>query len=152
MVSYRIDLDIIYSSYILVFVFYLCDKLILINKHINNSNIIAFPPTVNNLHEIVFSIKQLNVDKLPDLIKEVSAPLYTRKPYTMQEVKELTSNPIAVETVRQFLTSSGEDVTIDLSSEDHIKATATIRVWNKLLKAEFKEIEVFDLYKTRQGK
>ena len=98
-------------------------------------------------HTLVFSILQRNLHLLPKLVQEVSAPNYSRRHFTRAEVAELTSDRNSTNIVERFLRSQGGDVIItDSLFGEHITATAPIRVWSKLLRANFKEFHIMPSY------
>ena len=53
-------------------------------------------------HRIVFAVKQRNTDILPELLEKVSYPNYEREFYSSDEIRDLTSNPIATEQGNQI--------------------------------------------------
>eukprot|EP01038_Epipyxis_sp_PR26KG_P010227 gene10227-13759_t len=98
---------------------------------------------VNNdvQHELIFAIKQNNLDKLDEILQDISSPNSPnyRKWLTFDEVGELTSNPIASNAVIEWLQQSSPSIDITWKSirQEYIKATAPISVWENLIQASF---------------
>lgn len=103
------------------------------------------PANPEAMHTLTFSVKQRNIDKLPELIKEVSFGTQTRLHYTREEVAALTANPEASAAVMSFLDSANKDGSIAIDAGpygEHIAATAPVHVWSKLLKTDFRKVQV----------
>ena len=107
-----------------------------------------YPPlTASELHELVFSVKQRNLDLLPDLVRQVSAPRYERPHYTREEVAAVTANPEGTAAIVRFLRERGGARLISIEPGnygEHISATAPVSVWSEILRAEFKVVEARD--------
>ena len=91
------------------------------------------------LHSVVLSVKQRNIDLLPTLISNVSFPNYQRPFYSRDEVGNLTSNPELTELITFFLLENGvnqENVYVSAYGE-YITVNATVSTLSNLLKAEF---------------
>lgn len=94
-------------------------------------------------HTVVFAIQQRNLDLLPDLIRQVSGPLFARPHLTRQEVADLTSDPTATTAVLTFLSTHPDPIHIDTGLHgDYIVATATIKVWEDLFRAKFHKVRL----------
>lgn len=101
------------------------------------------PP--DELHEVVFQVRQKNKHLLLPMLLEVSAPRMERPFYSKDEVAKLTANPDASAAVESFLKAQGNDIkSYDMGPYgEYIKATAPVSVWSKLLNANFREFVVF---------
>jgi hypothetical protein len=96
----------------------------------------------NDLHELVFAVKKLNLDLLEATVLERSTPgsaLYQHW-MSFHEVRGITHNPTASSKVLEWLAAHkelGVEVTWSSPYQDYIKATASVRVWGALLSAQF---------------
>eukprot|EP01038_Epipyxis_sp_PR26KG_P004236 gene4236-6013_t len=90
-------------------------------------------------HELIFSIKQRNLDELEKIVLRKATPgsYDYQKWLTFEEVGELTSNPTSAKFVREWLESKDIKVTWESIHHDYLKATAPIGVWEKLLDTQF---------------
>lgn len=103
------------------------------------------PADPHAMHTLMFSIKQRNIDNLPDLIAEVSFGMQSRPHYSREEVAALTANPEASAAVMSFLSNANKDGNIVIDTGpygEHIKATAPVHLWSSLLKTQFRNIQV----------
>jgi tripeptidyl-peptidase I len=91
------------------------------------------------IHEVVFVVKQKNIDKLTLILHDVSDPhsLNYGQHMTREEVDILTKIPEARTALHQYLLSNGATVTSETSSGDYITASAAISTWEKVLNTEF---------------
>jgi tripeptidyl-peptidase-1 len=90
-------------------------------------------------HELVFVVKQKNLEKLEQILMLVSHPKLQSfgKHLSFDEVGTLTENREASEAVKSFLHDNGARVTEVSKYGEFITATASIGLWNKLLNADF---------------
>jgi tripeptidyl-peptidase I len=95
------------------------------------------PSTI--VHEVMFLVKQRNMDKLIRILHDVSDP--ASKNYgnhlTKQDIDELTSNPKSHEEVIAYLKAAGATLIIDETHREIIRTEAPIAVWERLLNTEF---------------
>jgi len=91
-------------------------------------------------HEVIFSVKKRNLDKLESELMAVSTPSSPRygHHYTRQQVYELTGNPEATSAVLAFLAKHGIVSSGQFSGGEYVKATAPIATWNALLSTLFR--------------
>ena len=88
-------------------------------------------------------MKQRNIDLLPDLVREVSAPRYARPHYTRDEVAALTANHEGTAVIVNFLRDRG--VTVDPGNYgEHISAYASVSIWSDIFQTELREFKVTD--------
>jgi tripeptidyl-peptidase I len=97
----------------------------------------------NIYHEVVFAVKQRNLEKMEKLFHEVSDP---RSPkygqfWTREQVAALTANPIATEKINQFLGDNGATVVKSTTYGEYITAIAPISTWSKLFATKFYNFE-----------
>lgn len=90
-------------------------------------------------HEIVFAVKQRNMDELTRILHDVSDPTSNNygQHLSRDEVLALTSNPESCETIAKYLELSGASVTSQTSGGEYITARAPIAVWEVMLNTEF---------------
>jgi hypothetical protein len=90
-------------------------------------------------HEIVFAVKQRNIDVLDGLLMEMSTPNSPKYQQwmTFEEVGDLTSNPIGATAIKEWLTESGVSVHWESAHSDYLKATAPIEKWETMLDTKF---------------
>jgi tripeptidyl-peptidase I len=90
-------------------------------------------------HEVIFVIKQKNMDELTRFLHDVSDPssdIYGQH-MSRAAVANLTSNPQGRETVLEYLHATGATVIAETLSGEYITATAPITVWEEMFKCEF---------------
>jgi subtilase family serine protease len=94
-------------------------------------------PEIN--HEVVFVIKQRNMEELKRILYDVSDPYSINygKHRTRQQVANLTANPISRDYLVSFLTSIGATIVSETLSGEYIKAKAPIRLWEEMFQTEF---------------
>jgi tripeptidyl-peptidase I len=91
------------------------------------------------IHEVVFVVKQKNIDKLTLILHDVSDPRSVNygQHMTREEIDTLTAIPEARAALLQYLQSNGATVTSETLSGDYITAVAAISTWEKVLNTEF---------------
>jgi tripeptidyl-peptidase-1 len=94
-------------------------------------------PEVN--HEVIFSIKQRNIEELSRMLHDVSDPqsINYGKHKTRLEVAELTANLESRDVVVSYLTSIGATVVSETLSGEYVTANAPIRLWEEMFHTEF---------------
>eukprot|EP01035_Chromulina_nebulosa_P020460 gene20460-26548_t len=100
----------------------------------------------NSVHEVIFAIKQNNLDVLDKFLMDVSTPKSPKygKYLTRKEVASITANPEANEAVVKYCQSNGLEIVKSTPYGEYITAKATIDVWEKLFGTtfyEFKHVE-----------
>lgn len=100
------------------------------------------------VHEVVFAIRQRNMDELTRLLHDVSNPMSSNygQHWTREEVTNFTSNPDAHEAVVSYLLSNGVSHLSETLGGEYIKANAPIAVWEKMFNTEF-----FTFHQTHQN-
>ena len=90
-------------------------------------------------HELVFAIKQLNLDQLNNILTEISSPgsLRYQKWLTNEEVGNIVSNSNGTNNVVKWLESEGVFVSWSSQHFEYLKATANISVWERVLNTQF---------------
>ena len=90
-------------------------------------------------HEVVFAVKQKNIDQLEALLYEVSDPSHAKygQHLTRVEVADLTSNVAGTQLVSDYLVANGVQVTKYTPYGEYITAKATIAQWQELLATTF---------------
>jgi tripeptidyl-peptidase I len=91
------------------------------------------------IHEVVFVIRQRNMEELTGLLHDVSnpdSPNYGQH-LTQEKVTSMTINPESRDVVLSYLTSVGSKVKSVTRGGDFIIAEASVAVWEEVFKAEF---------------
>jgi tripeptidyl-peptidase I len=91
------------------------------------------------VHEVVFVIRQRNMEELTGLLHDVSnpdSPNYGQH-LTQEKVTSMTTNPESRDAVLSYLTSVGSKVKSVTRGGDFIIAEASVAVWEEAFKAEF---------------
>ena len=113
----------------------------------------------DHTHEIVFAVKQRNMDELTRILHDVSDPISSNygQHMSMDEVIALTYNPEACEIITKYLELNGATVTSQSLGGEYIVATAPVNVWETILNTEFhlfhmthKNHEVEELVRTER--
>jgi subtilase family serine protease len=93
-------------------------------------------------HELIFAIKQLNVDTLNNLllsVSNISSPYYGHY-LSRDEVASYTSNPSAVQSVTNYLLSRGIANFRTTKYGEFIIATAPLYIWEVLFETVFYKV------------
>jgi tripeptidyl-peptidase-1 len=95
----------------------------------------------NAYHEVVFAIKQQNLEQLEKLWYEVSDPKNSKfgQFLSREEVATLTANSKATEFVTNYLIAHGVTITRKTPHGEYIKARARVGTWENLLATQFFE-------------
>jgi subtilase family serine protease len=107
------------------------------SRHLGWTKMDRAPPDM--LHRVVFAVKEKNIDQLEQELLDRSTPQSPKygKWLSGDEVRKLTFNEKAVQTVRQALVKAGaKSLTTSLGGE-FVSAVAPIRIWEQLLQCEF---------------
>jgi subtilase family serine protease len=97
------------------------------------------PPPPEQQHELIFAVSQRNLDLVESQLLERSSPgspLYQNW-LSFDEVGELTRNDASSNAVLAWLASNGATVKESTPYNHYIRATAPIKVWERLLYATF---------------
>jgi hypothetical protein len=99
-------------------------------------------------HEVVFVIKQRNIEELTAILHDVSDPksMNYGKHKTREEVAGLTANPISRDAVVSYLTSTGATVVSETLNGEYVTVNGPIRLWEELFHTEF-----FMFHQTQAG-
>ena len=91
------------------------------------------------VHEVTFCIRQQNMEKLLDILNDVSDPLSSNYGHhlTREEVGNMTSNPSAHDAVTSHLLLNSVTIVSETLSGGFITAKAPISVWEKMFNTEF---------------
>jgi subtilase family serine protease len=92
-----------------------------------------------HVHEVIFAVKLQNMDELTQILYDVSDPssINYGKHKTSQEVKDLTSNPMAIAKIHEYLNISGAEIISESSDGEYIKARAPVKLWEEMFSTEF---------------
>jgi tripeptidyl-peptidase I len=90
-------------------------------------------------HEVVFMIRQRNMDELTRKLEDVSDPSSPNygQHMTMNEVVEMTANPEGLVAVSSYLVRNGATIVSETLHGEYVTAAAPIAVWEKVLNTEF---------------
>ena len=103
-------------------------------------------------HEVIFAVKQNNVDMLKLMLTEVSLPSPTRPHLSRSEIAEYTANKESVNYILKYLHSHGiYDIKIS-PYDEFIHASASVSVWNTLFNTTFYYFENCRLKETDVSK
>ena len=94
----------------------------------------------SQMHDVVFVVKRLNVDKMELNLQEISDPTNAKYGHhlTKEMIDEITSNPTSRRHVVDHLTAVGATIIFDSPFGDHhITARATVGLWEKFFLTEF---------------
>jgi tripeptidyl-peptidase-1 len=91
------------------------------------------------VHEVIFVIKQLNVDVLASILDDISDPTSPNygKHMTASEIADISGNPDARDAVVSYLNGAGATVTQESLFGEYITAQATVGVWEAMFNTEF---------------
>eukprot|EP01038_Epipyxis_sp_PR26KG_P006001 gene6001-8263_t len=98
----------------------------------------------SQLHEVVFAVKQVNIDELTTLVNEVSNPISSKygNHLTSEEVYQLTANIKSINQIKKFFKRNNIVLVEQSLYGDYLTATAPIGKWETVLNAEFYSFEI----------
>ena len=90
-------------------------------------------------HDVVFFVKQNNVDDLKQLLLEVSDPFHEKygKYMTSDEVAAFTTNPKSHKVILEYVQSIGAVIVSESRYKDYVTARAPLGVWEKTFDTKF---------------
>ena len=90
-------------------------------------------------HEVIFVIKQKNMEELTSFLHDVSDPSSGNygQHMTRTTVSDMTSNPVGRDSVMEYLHATGATVVAETLGGEYITATAPISVWEGMFNCEF---------------
>ena len=94
------------------------------------------------LHDCIFAIKLRNIDKIEEILDEVSdstSPRYGQH-LSRREVGALTENRAGSTAVRDFLRGQNIEIIEETVYGEYITARAPIRSWENIFSSEFYEV------------
>ena len=91
------------------------------------------------VHEVIFVVKQLNVDALGNMLDDVSDPTSPNygKHMTAAEINDITGNPTARDAVVSYLEGAGANVTSESLFGEYITAQAPVSLWEGMFNTKF---------------
>ena len=93
----------------------------------------------NEIHEVIFAVKERNLDKLTQFLYDVSDP--ASKNYgmhkTRKEIFDLTSNLESRDAIIKYVLDAGATIISESLYSEFITAQAPISLWEKFFNAEF---------------
>jgi tripeptidyl-peptidase I len=90
-------------------------------------------------HDVVFVVKQKNIDELKNLLHEVSDPKHKKygKHMTSDEIAAFTSNPDSHKAILDYVKSIGAEIVSESRYEDYVTARAPVSLWEKTFDTTF---------------
>ena len=90
-------------------------------------------------HDVVFVIKQKNMDELTTFLHDVSDPssINYGRHMTRKAVAEMTANPEARAAVLTYLRQNGASVIAETLSSEYITSRAPVGVWERVFNCKF---------------
>lgn len=95
--------------------------------------------TSSTIHEVIFAIKQNNLDELKDVLYSVSDPKSKTygKHRTRAQVADITSNPLATSATIKYLEDNGVTIIKQTTYGEYITVSAPISTWETMFNTEF---------------
>ena len=108
----------------------------------------------NHQHHVIISIKQKNIDFIKQYVTEQAnvARNTSFQWYSYEDIQELTSNQDGSIAVVNWLESNGVNVTYVTKGCHYIKATASISIWQQLLRTDFHMYQLSPHYQSKYKK
>lgn len=90
-------------------------------------------------HDVIFVIKQKNMDELLSILHDVSDPRSRKygQHLKREEIVDMTYNAEAIDAVTSYLYSTGATITSQTLGGEYITATASISIWEDIFRTEF---------------
>ena len=91
------------------------------------------------VHEVVFAVKQNNMDELIRVLHDVSNPVSPNygQHWSDDQVATLTSNPTSRSALVSYLHTVGASIRTESLHGDFITATAPVSIWESMFNTEF---------------
>jgi Pro-kumamolisin, activation domain len=88
----------------------------------------------DHIHEVIFAIQQMNVNKLTELLQDVSDPDSPNygKHRSRDEIEEIASNPASRNFLLQFLQNLGATIVSESMFGEYVTAKAPVSVYHCL--------------------
>jgi subtilase family serine protease len=100
----------------------------------------------DHLHEVIFSVKQQNLDQLDSVLMDVSDPQSPNygNHWTVDQLRDFTIHPQTRENLKNGLTSfhSSIQITHETIHGEFIFATAPVSVWEEFFNCQFYNFQV----------
>lgn len=122
----------------------LSKKFMELSKFIGRSDIIQGQRAVaNSMHTVVFARKQNNIERLKDILMEVSDPRSSKygKHMSKSDIAALTASPESTAYITTFLATQQISILKSTIYDDYITAEAPVSQWEALFNTEFYEFE-----------
>ena len=93
----------------------------------------------DHIHEVIFAIKQMNVNNLIEILHDVSDPDSPNygKHRSRDEIEAIASNPASRNYLLQFLQNFGATIVSESLFGEYVTAKAPVSLWEKFFKTEF---------------
>lgn len=93
----------------------------------------------DHIHEVMFAVQLLNMDRLESRLLDVSNPSSPNYGdyMTKAQVTEMTSNPIANKRIKEYLKMSGASIISETHGGEYISATGPVKLWEGMFNTEF---------------
>jgi len=108
-----------------------------------NSNYVRIQNNAINVseisHDLIFAVKQLNLDKLEEILMSVSDPTSLRygEYLSSSDVSKVTGNPTSYKAIIKFLHANNIKIIKETLYGEFITVQTTISKWQSLLSTEF---------------
>jgi len=95
--------------------------------------------STDTAHEVVFAVKQQNLDLLEKTLMDVSNPQSPKygQYLSREAVANMTANPVATDRIVTFLNGIGAKVTRKTRYGEYISATAPVSTWENVFQTQF---------------
>jgi tripeptidyl-peptidase I len=99
--------------------------------------------TATETHEVVFQVKQRNMDVLTKILHEISDPdhLNYGNHMTMEEINDISSNPDSHEEIIHYMKEAGATHLFDANGGQSIGFRGSIALWERIFNTEFYSLE-----------
>jgi len=99
----------------------------------------SVPLSHDQSHEVIFAVKQRNLDQLEKILYDVSDPKspHFGKHMNRREVANLTANAAGTDAVLTYLKSNGAQIVKKTPYGEYITAKAPVSLWEKLFSTKF---------------
>jgi tripeptidyl-peptidase-1 len=108
--------------------------------HVRHDVRVVRDASANVKHKLIFGIKQNNLDRLTDILHEVSDPLSPEygQHWSKEDVAKLTANPEGRYAVMSYLEANNIVIVDQTLNGEYITAEATVRQWEGMLNCKFR--------------
>jgi tripeptidyl-peptidase I len=110
---------------------------------LNNVFVRGHRATATETHDVVFQVKQRNMDVLTKILHEISDPNHLNygNHMTMEEINDISSNPDSHDEIINYMKEAGATHLFDANGGQSICFRGSVALWERVFNTEFYSLE-----------